>query len=372
VLFAEPGTSATQDFSFFSTTSGQVASESGASFTDNRALNLYTNPVTDSFVSKLSLVTDAGARVSLRCKFDTLPAIGSDGQLISIEGSVFNGFQLGITTDGHLEIRPNGVTAVQGQMVLKVNTVYQICFCYFLTDTTTYRVSVYVNGQQDVSVASGTLSGTGVTDLYLSNRFDLSGANTTNLWLWDIYVDDGTDCSYPGDVRVTSKRPVASGSPANFTTQIGSGGSGYGTGHAPQVNEIPASQTNGWSEVVTGSLVTEKYTVEGKSDGFFDISAYRPVAFIGWIYAKSLVSESANITMTGGFLGGINLTSTPTFFTKIRSATTTYPTGGDDIGIRTATTSTTVSLYECGLFIVVVPAELSARVDEATLGSRVF
>ncbi len=70
----------------------------------------------------------------------------------------------------------------------------------------------------------------------------------------DIYVDNGSDLSDPGNVHVTAKRPGSNGLSNGFATQIGSGGSGFGSGHAPQVNERPLSNTNGWSSV--GGLAT--------------------------------------------------------------------------------------------------------------------
>lgn len=369
--FIESGGSATQDLLLYSTTSGNVAIDTSADFTDGRAINLSTNPVTDSFVSKQGVIGEAGRRISIRIKFDTLPAPGSDGQIISAEGPVFNGFQLGIATGGQLEIRGDGIATLQGNSILKVNTVYQICMCFVVNSVSSFQCAAYINGHREIAVSTGTLNGTVLADLYISNRFDLSGSNTTNFWFWDVFIDDGSDCSYPGNIKVTAKRPTANGDLNDFTTQIGSGGSGYGTGHAPQVNELPNSLTNGWAKVGAGDVTYEDYIIESISIGNYDMSANRVVGVIGWVYAKSLAPESALIRVNGSGTF-ISLTSTPTVFTYIAAAFTLYPNGGDAIGLRASTDLTTVSLYECGIMVAFVPADLTVRIDDPTLGSSIF
>ncbi|WP_323162301.1 hypothetical protein, partial [Pseudomonas fluorescens] len=80
-------------------------------------------------------------------------------------------------------------------------------------------------------------------------------------------VDDSSALTDPGNIWVAAKRPNANGTTNGFTTQIGSGGSGYGSGHSPQVNERALSTTNGWSMVGAGAAVTEEYNIESKSTG---------------------------------------------------------------------------------------------------------
>jgi hypothetical protein len=172
-------------------------------------------------------------------------------------------------------------------------------------------------------------------------------------WIDDFYVDNRTDLTDPGDVRVTAKRPFANGTTNGFTTQIGAGGSGYGSGHAPQVNERPLSQTNGWSMVGAGAAVTEEYSVEGASVGDVDVSIHPIYDWSSWVFAKSLASETASL-IVGGATSNIALTSTATAFQKA-AGSTIYPVGSTDVGIITDTSLTTVSLYECGVLIAFSP-----------------
>ncbi len=173
--------------------------------------------------------------------------------------------------------------------------------------------------------------------------------------LSDIYIDSSNSLTDTGDVWVTAKRPNANGTTNGFSTQIGAGGSGYGTGHSPQVNERALSNTNGWSMIGAGSAVTEEYNIENKSTGDIDISSATIVDWLGWADMKSLAGETVQV-----ILDGVNtaqaITSSETLYFKVKGSAT-YPSGtGADIGITTDTSLTTVSLYECGVVVAYIPS----------------
>ncbi len=171
-----------------------------------------------------------------------------------------------------------------------------------------------------------------------------------------MYVDSGSNLKDPGNIWVTAKRPNANGTANNFSTQVGSGGSGYGTGHSPQVNERPLSTTNGWSVVGAGSAVTEEYNVENTAAGDIDISNpnISIIDVAGWVNASSLVGETTNIILNGSSLSQA-ITSTNTTYTKF-AGSPIYPLGaGADIGIQTDTSLTTVTLNELGVMVAYIP-----------------
>jgi hypothetical protein len=171
----------------------------------------------------------------------------------------------------------------------------------------------------------------------------------------DFYIDNSSSLTDTGNIWVTAKRPVANGTTNGFSTQIGSGGSGYGTGHSPQVNERPLSTTNGWSMVGAGSAVTEEYNIEGKSVGDIDISTATIIDWLGWVSIKALAGETGNVIIDGASVAQA-ITTTATLYTKIKGSAT-YPAGtGADIGFQTTTALTTVSLYECGVIVAYIPA----------------
>jgi hypothetical protein len=223
------------------------------------------------------------------------------------------------------------------------------------TSGTGNLLTVYVNGVSSITASAFAITNIGAGVFWLGT---VNASNTCDVRYSDIwtYTGGASNVADPGNLWVTAKRPVSNGTTNGFTTQIGSGGSGYGSGHAPQVNERPASTTNGWSMVGAGSAVTEEYTIEGQSVGDVSIVGATQLFVSGWIYASSLAGETANTIINNVATGTAALTSTPTFFTLIATATATYPVGGTDIGIKTTTALTTVSLYECGILIGFVPS----------------
>lgn len=350
--FLEPGSSATFDFSLFSSISGAtVTSDSSVVFTGPRSIRFHTTLL--SYVNKNAILADAGRRISFRFRFDTLPA-STSAQVLSCatSGGGADVLTLYLSSAGKLVNTPVGATPATGTTTLSTNTWYQVCFCYSVTNTTTYQVKVYVNGVLDSTTSAGTLTGVGTSDLYLVADTNFGDAL---VYVSDIYVDDTNDKSYPGDIRVTAKRPNANGTTNGFTTQIGAGGSGYGTGHAPQVNERALSTTNGWSMIGAGSAITEEYNIENKATGDVDLSTVTIVDYVGWLYAKALASETASLVLNGA-TSNVALTSTTTMFTAV-AGSATYPGGtGADIGIITTTALTTVSLYEAGILVAYTPA----------------
>lgn len=148
------------------------------------------------------------------------------------------------------------------------------------------------------------------------------------------------------------------GTTNGFTTQIGAGGSGYGSGHSPQVNERALSTTNGWSMVGAGSAVTEEYNIENIATGDTNLTGATIVDWLGWASMSSLVGETVQMVV-GGANFAQAITSTATLYTKMKGSTT-YPVGtGTDIGITTDTSLTTVSLYECGIIVAYIPVATS-------------
>ncbi len=346
--FLEPGTDATQDLSFFASTSGTVTSATDQAHTGTRSLKGFTGSpaVAATANTKTGTVADAG----FWFRFSTMPPTNPAQPLTVTQSDASSAVMaIRLRTTGILEINTGeGTNLGGGSTVLAINTWYHLSFAATITSTTVFSAKLFLNGALEASaVNSGTLPRTSSSVLEFS-AVAAHGINAS-CWFDDLYVDDSSALTDPGDIRVTAKRPFANGTTNGFTTQIGSGGSGYGTGHAPQVNEQPLSTTNGWSMVGAGSAITEEYTIEGKAVGDVDMTASPIVDFVGWVYASSLTNETGSIVVAGAS-SNIALTNANTMFTKA-AGSTTYPAGGTDIGIVTSTTVTTVSLYECGIIV---------------------
>lgn len=303
------------------------------------------NTVTAGQATVENVLSDSGSRFSIYTYFNALPAtnalmfvaVGSFNVRINSSGV------LGLYDTSANQIGTNGPTLTTGKW-------YRISLAYTITSTTVNRFELFVDGISGISVTNATLTSIGATTLQIGNQ----NFSSLDMRTSDHYIDNSSSLVDTGNIWVTAKRPNANGTTNGFTTQIGSGGSGYGSGHSPQVNERALSTTNGWSMVGAGSAITEEYSIEGKSVGDVNITFASIIDYLGWVYASSLLSETAQI-IVGGVNSNISLTSTNTMFTKV-AGSTSYPAGNTDIGIITSTTVTTVSLYECGIIVAYTPS----------------
>lgn len=358
--FLEPGGDA--DF-LVGTTNGFWRSGSATIATDYvhgghiKSLSSTTGSYGAAVESKIGTSADAGTRVSAYFYIVSLPS-SVNTNLIAHTNASSKAFSIVITPSGVLRVQNNSGTQIGSDgATLSTGTWYRISVAYTITSTTVNRIEIFVNGVSNISITNGTLSYTGNTTVTFGN---VTSATGNSIRMSDFYIDNSSSLTDPGNIWVTAKRPVSNGTTNGFTTQIGSGGSGYGTGHSPQVNERPLSTTNGWSIVGAGSAVTEEYNIEGKSVGDIDISTATIVDWLGWASMKSLVGETVNMIIDGASVAQA-ITSSTTLYTKIKGSAT-YPAGtGTDIGIQTDTSLTTVSLYECGVIVAYTPTVVQSN-----------
>jgi hypothetical protein len=360
ITFLEPGTDATGDFSFWTSTAAPLSSDTTVFFAGSRSIKLAGGG--DSLVLQAACMLSAGARFTFYFRFDTMP-IGAN--FMEIGGILTNTdntcLAMKLNSSGNIVATPNLATAVTGTAVLTTNTWYRISVGCFYTNTTTFRFQTYVKGVADSNCTAGTITAFGANEidtLILENN-----SATGNQWYKHIYVDTGvSDCSDPGNILVTAKRPLSNGTTNGFTGQ--GTPSGYGSGNARYVNERPLNTANYVSMVGAGSIVTEEYNIEGKAVGDVDLTGVTYEGYIGWVFASSLAGETARI-LVDGVSNAITLTSTPTLFSHLGFFSAPYTQGpGADIGLLTDTSLTTVSLYECGVLIAYLPA--------SALGAIVF
>ena len=259
-------------------------------------------------------------------------------------------------TDGFgTQIGSNGATLNTGQW-------YRISLAFSITSTTVNSFALFVDGVSSITGTNVTLINTATS--YYFRLGNYSTNNGLDLRTSDHYLDNSSSLTDPGNIWVTAKRPVSNGTTNGFTTRIGAGGSGYGTGHSPQVNERPSSTTNGWSMVGAGAAVTEEYNIETQNIGDMNITGKTIVDWLGWAIMNSLAGETVQIILNGAN-NSQAITSSATLYTKIKGSAT-YPAGsGTDIGIITTTALTTVSLYETGVII----AFIGPPVTQVTTGN---
>ena len=318
-------------------------------------------------VSRNSVAADAGTRFSGYFR----PNDSSLGASVSIIDFHTSRLSVYLTTALVLNVVTNGgATVLKTGSTLSSATWYRISVAYVITAVDNYTVKVWLDGVLDMTVtqADGNLSATGTNNLRVGWN-QAPGANKI-INFQHIYVDDSSALTDPGDIRATSKRPNANGTTNGFDTQIGSGGSGYGSGHSPQVNERPLSTTNGWSVVGAGSAVTEEYNIENASTGDIDLTGATLVDYMGWVYAKPLVTNETGQIILNGATSNISLLAAAAAAFLKFAGSTTYPAGtGADIGVITSTDLITVQLFEAGIVFAYIPA-VTAFDPTITVGSQ--
>ena len=308
-----------------------------------------------NILSTGAVLSDAGSRISFYIYFNVLPTPGASVlfQLVNASNATVVDFLMLAT--GVIRLR-NGASTQIGTngAALSAGQWYRISLAYTITSTTVNRFELFVNGISSISITNATLTNITTNALRIANF----NANGVDFRTSDHYIDNSSSLTDPGNIWVTAKRPVSNGTTNGFTTQIGAGGSGYGSGHSPQVNERPLSTTNGWSMVGAGSAVIEEYNIEGQSAGDINITGATIVDWVGWASMKTLVAETVQMIIDGANVAQA-ITTTIKLYTKIKGSAT-YPAGtGADIGVTTDTSLTTVSLYECGIIVAYIPGNAS-------------
>lgn len=310
----------------------------------------YVPSSSNSVTSKTGILNDTGSRISFYVYWNAIPNTSISTFFQVRDSAAAAVLSLQITTVGVLRLLGSGLLGTG--ITFSPSKWYRLSIAYTISSTTINRIEVFVDGVSTISITNGTLSRTG------SDRFTIFSGNSDpafDMRTSDHYADDSSSLLDTGNIWVTAKRPNANGTANNFNTQIGAGGSGYGSGHSPQVNERALSTTNGWSKVGAGSAVTEEYNIEANNVGDINIAGAIIIDYIGWVSASALAAETINVIVNGVNFSQA-LTTTATMYTKA-AGSTTYPAGtGTDIGAQTDTALTTTSLYECGIVVAYIPS----------------
>jgi hypothetical protein len=307
----------------------------------------------DNLQDPSGTIADSGGRFSKYIYLAALPT-ATASFIYLYNSSVGARVSLRLTTAGVLQLWSGSATSQLGSNgpTLATGQWYRISGAFTITNSTTNRFEIFVDAVSAISVTNATIPGTGVNQIRCGN---LGTDATLDFRMDDSYAETNSSLTDPGNVQVTAKRVFANGTLNQLTTRIGAGGSGYGTGHAPQMNERAANQTNGWSLTGSGSAVTEEFNLEGLTAGDKDLTGVTIVAVMGYVVAKAGSAQTCQIIVDGTTT---NISVTTGFKTFVQmSASATYPAGtGSDIGLVTSTGSVLFSLTECGVVVAFMPA----------------
>jgi hypothetical protein len=381
ITFLSAGTDETRDLTFFplgydsaspgnegSSGFGTCVSSSAQAHTGGYSIQAQCTSAGNGFpyvVTPNGVVSDAGAAVSFWVRFSTIaPSVRTVFFGVEQAGDGNTVFGLALDTNGKIMLatQAGAFIPLDGITTLVANTWYRIAASYTITAIGNFTIKVYVNGVLD---STGTATSIGPLTYGISScvLFGLTAIGTNFItgpaamtaWYDDLYIDNRSDLSDPGNISVTAKRPFSNGTTNSFATT--GTPSGYGSGHAPYVNgnyPVGSDTTTYVSITSAGFSYTEEYNLEGSTVGDVNLAGAALVGYGGWVFATSLTGETANILVNNA-QSAISLTSTAALFSAF-TASASYPNGtGTDIGIITSGTVTTVTLYAAGVLVAFIP-----------------
>lgn len=202
----------TGDLTEWTATTGTASNATDQAYTGTHSFKGDTGagPTAVTF-RKDAVLADAGRRINFRFRTDAWPDGGGD--VVRVQTNSGSGvFQMQKTAGaGNKTLSiinaSGGSLSCVGTTALSTNTWYRLTVSYSIINTSTFTIKEYVDGNLECS-ASGTLVRTGSDRLTFVTASAL-GANAHS-WYDDIYVDDTTNSSDPGNIPV-SESTSASG-----------------------------------------------------------------------------------------------------------------------------------------------------------------
>ena len=291
IMFLESGTDATQGFEFFDAAQGSTSS-SAQTHTGPRSIRWSQGYFRKDNIAGLT----SGGRVSCWMRLDSITLSAQ----ILIHWADISVTYIQSNASSQIEVHTGSVQATSTLTLPAANQWFHLAMAVLDSNKS---MKVWVDGVlfidvTAISIVQATRVGFG------SNAVGHAG------YVDDMYVDDVTDLSFPGDIRVTAKLP-ASDNTVNFDTTVGTGA----------VNERPLSVTNG-QQHAAATDVQENYTLQAASVGDEDLTGTTIVGYTGWVYAKRDSDYQGGYVQT---IGSVNDKSS-------NHTTTVIPTTNDSTG----------------------------------------
>lgn len=159
------------------------------------------------------MMADAGRRVSLRFRVETLPT-GGIGIVSPRTTGDAGGITVRLNNNGRMEIANGGTQlSPQGAVTLiATGTWYLLTFAYAIVTTTNWSAKLWINGALELSRtnADATLTNTSATRFEIGWVTGNPGANRV-LLIDDVYVDDDTSVTDPGAQPFLEGHPMLMG-----------------------------------------------------------------------------------------------------------------------------------------------------------------
>ncbi|HEY6020913.1 MAG TPA: right-handed parallel beta-helix repeat-containing protein, partial [Candidatus Paceibacterota bacterium] len=313
---------------------GSIKYDTGAS-----AIAAYNTSPTD-------VLNDAGSRFSTWLYLTDVRAWDNVIHLLVWQAAASNAvWGLQRNTDTLWRVVSSSGT-VLGSGTLAITTGWhRISAAHVITSATSFTIKVWVDGTLLITATTGTLNYTSSSRLLVGERGATPAANKV-MYASDVYVDNGSDLTDPGDIRTTVKLPASDGS-REWNGDMPN--PAY-----PVVSERPLNSSTGhYLSALTSDYPDKKVTfgIQAAADGDVDISGLTVVGVYGWAYAYAGAAYTGNIRLLGVEYPHV-FTGATAAYGRAGAAISEYPTGTDVIGSATGSSQpASYLLYECGVVI---------------------
>jgi hypothetical protein len=243
-----------------------------------------------------------------------------------------------IERDSQVGLRfASGGNAFDSYASFAPNEWHRISFGYNLLGTDNLSIKLYLDSLPQLDLVE---MGTSGLDAPVNLRYGWIGQPgvSKSCWFDQLYIDNGSDLSDPGNMLLTAKLP-ATVNADNFDTTGGTGA----------VNERPINLDNYRQQAATVQ-VHQNYTLQAVSVGDVDLSSETFVGHMGWVIAKKSGISGTFGFMLNGATTSFSLTSSPALH-RLTALSTSYPGDAAGIGLLSTTSSNDTFLYECGVII---------------------
>lgn len=278
ITFLESGTDATQGLEFFASVAGTVASSAAQSKTGPRSISISRNSYVRLSQSVISLTA---GRISIWLYAGSNSGASGIWDVLALNVGQSTAFRLA-QTSGNLWQLYDFTTArgASYDMSGHVGQWVNIVWAYSRTSSSVNENRVWVNGTLVINESNVTWTSAPNVNNHLGFGSGLTtGSADAEAYVDNIYIDDDTSLTFPGDIRVTAKLPDTVNT-AGFDTNVGTGA----------VNERPLSVTNG-KQHAANSDVQQNYTLQTISAGDVDITGATLLGHTGWLYGKKGAEE---------------------------------------------------------------------------------
>lgn len=351
IIHLDPGGDATESKTFI-TASNNSAGQSYDTSVKYRGVGSYqfdagaSNVITNAFGPSAANILAGANRISFRFRYDSVPS--QNVPIIRIydtngnQGRIFGLYLIPSGAGVLVSYYDENSVLTDGTTVLLANTWYRISFGFDLVGANSNSCKIYADGNEEVSVTGQFTNARTTATGYSFGWNEAPGANK-KCWFDQIYIDDGTDLSDPGDIEVTAKLPGTVNA-NNFDTTGGTGA----------VNERPLSETN-YKLQAASSQVRQNYAIEARDSGDADLSSAEIIGYMGWLWAKeAAVSGTPKITVNG-LDYALALTTSPALYRQC-AQDGDYPVMPETIGMVSSGTADDTTLYEAGMVVAFIPA----------------